>query len=576
MPNQPNTDGTATIDQDVELTAIFEERAENLSEDELWKWSAETERDRALLVKLKGSGAKLLSGPRGSGKSTLLRKAYFALLEEGQALPVYVNFSRSLALEPLFHTNANAPQVFQQWVIRKIISGVSDAVRLIPSAVIPPSLNQISTESADYIHRLETGQDPPMVSRLISPSELLVLLEAWSKALGLSRCVLLLDDAAHAFSPEQQRDFFEVFRTLKSRHVAAKAAVYPGITSYSPYFHIGHEAELLEAWYAPDDDAYLATMRSVAQTRLPKNLYDRFEGKTEIIDFLALASFGLPRGFLNMLSYVLGIEANANANAKPTRRSAEQAVALHAESVRNIFSALRDKLPRLKNFVEVGLELQRAVAHALRSFNSTKAPGREKTTVVAISEPIPTEISRILGMAEYAGILRRGSSVSRGVKGVFQRYTLHYSIVIVENSLSLGKSYALDDANRSLASTSAHAFVRVQVPNLLGPTFADRCTIDLAPCHRCGTPRVSEDARFCMKCGAELKDVSVYDELIHADIEKLPLTPNKITGLKTYTTLRTVQDILLDQEAIQIRKVPYVGPVWSSRIQTAAQEYVSV
>ncbi len=125
-------------------------------------------------------------------------------------------------------------------------------------------------------------------------------------------------------------------------------------------------------------------------------------------------------------------------------------------------------------------------------------------------------------MAEYAGILRRGSSVSRGVKGVFQRYTLHYSIVLVENSLSLGKSYALDDANRSLASTSAHAFVRVQVPGLLGPTFADRCTIDLAPCQRCGTPRISEDARFCMKCGSELKDVSVYDELIHADIENPP------------------------------------------------------
>ena len=570
---QPITGAIGTIDQDLALTAIFEERAENLSQDELWKWSAETDRDRALLVKLKGSGAKLLSGPRGSGKSTLLRKAYFALLDEGQALPVYVNFSRSLALEPLFHTNANAPQVFQQWLVRKIVSGVWDALKLI-SSTVPAALNQIGAESVDYIQRLETGQDPPRVSRLISPSELLLLLETWSKAVGLSRCVLLLDDAAHAFSPEQQRDFFEVFRTLKSRHVAAKAAVYPGITSYSPYFHVGHEAEVLEAWYTPDDEAYLATMRSVAQTRLPEELYRRFEGKTEIIDFLALASFGLPRGFLNMLSYVLGVEDNAN--VKPTRRSAEHAVALQAESVRNIFSALRDKLPRLKNFVDVGLELQRAVAHALRSFNSTKAPGREKTTVVAIAEPIPTEISRILGMAEYAGILRRGSSVSRGVKGVFQRYTLHYSIVLTENSLSLGKSYALDDANRSLASTNAHAFVRVQVAGLLGPTFAERCTIDLAPCQKCGAPRISEDARFCMKCGAELKDVSVYDELIHADIDKLPLTPNKIRGLKTHTSLRTVQDILLDQEAIQIRKVPYVGPVWSSRIQTAAQEYVSV
>ena len=72
-------------DVDAELTAIFEERAEDLSRQELWKWSAETGRDRELLTKLKGSGANLLSGPRGprgSGKSTLLRKAYFELLDD--------------------------------------------------------------------------------------------------------------------------------------------------------------------------------------------------------------------------------------------------------------------------------------------------------------------------------------------------------------------------------------------------------------------------------------------------------------------------------------------------------------
>jgi predicted AAA+ superfamily ATPase len=61
-------------DSEAALAAIFEERAENLSRDELRRWSGETDRDRGLLAKLKGPGAKLLSGPRGSGKSTLLRK----------------------------------------------------------------------------------------------------------------------------------------------------------------------------------------------------------------------------------------------------------------------------------------------------------------------------------------------------------------------------------------------------------------------------------------------------------------------------------------------------------------------
>lgn len=64
------------IDSDVALTAIFEERAENLSPDELSRWSAETDRDRALLTKLKGSGAKLLvvvfDKPGGDSRFALL------------------------------------------------------------------------------------------------------------------------------------------------------------------------------------------------------------------------------------------------------------------------------------------------------------------------------------------------------------------------------------------------------------------------------------------------------------------------------------------------------------------------
>jgi hypothetical protein len=560
-------------DVDVALTSIFEERAENLSPEELSKWSAETDRDRELLVKLKGSGAKLLSGPRGSGKSTLLRKAYFSLLDEGQALPAYVNFSRSLALEPLFHRQANAVQIFQQWVIYKIIAGVRDAFRVL-DPFVPDSLHVLAEQGDSFIRGLETGAVAVPPGRLIAPTELLILLHDWTSSANVSRCVLLLDDAAHAFSPEQQRDFFEIFRALRSRNVAAKAAVYPGITSYSPYFHVGHEAELLEAWYSPDDEEYVATMRNVARNRLPESLYSRFEGRTELIDFLALASFGLPRGFLNMLSFVLGVEEDVK--VKPTRRQAEQAVAAHAESVRDIFSALRDKLPRFRNFVDIGLELQRSIALSLRQYNASKPPGRDKTPVVGIADPINSELSRILAMAEYAGMLRRLGTVSRGVKGVFHKYSLHYSIVLVENSLSLGKSYSIEDVIKSLSSTSAHAFVRSRPAVLLGPNFQERCKLDLAPCQRCGAPRLSEEARFCMRCGSELRDLSIYEELINAPVENLPLTRHKLDGLRLHTSIRSVQDILLDEESKEIRKIPYVGPVWSARIRNAAQEYVSV
>lgn len=472
----------------------------------------------------------------------------------------------------MFHTHANALQLFRQWVIFKVIDGVTASVSEM-HLQHPPEMLELSAYGQVLIKSLEVGTPPSSLERAVSPSELLVLLESWTERLGCRRCVLLLDDAAHAFSQDQQQQFFEIFRELRSRRVSGKAAVYPGITSYSPFFHVGHEAEVLEAWYHPDDESFLPVMRSIVERRLTPPLLARLEGRQEIIDYLALASFGLPRGFLNMLSQLLGVEEDTP--AQPSRMRAVTAVADHAESVRGIFLALSSKLPRFKHFVEVGKELEGSVIRRLRAFNKGRDL-KQKAVVVALEEPIRPELDRILNFLEYAGLIRRMSSVSRGVKGRFQRYTLHYAIVLAENVLSLGKSYTLAAAVDSLRSRSAHSFVRGRGETFLGVRFAERCTLDLPPCRTCGAPRVAPEQRYCMRCGAELTNVSIYEELLKAPIDELPLTKNRIARIKQHTGLRTIQDIILDDELQAIRTVPYVGPIWASRIRNYAQEFVSV
>lgn len=332
-----NTELLETPDQ---LASVFEERAEYLSEEELRNWTTLTSRDNQTIEKLVGPGAKLLIGPRGSGKSTLLRSAYYRLLKTREALPAYVNYANSLALEPLFHKNANALQIFRQWLVLKIIAAVSESFDAI-AAPKPDDLISLASYSRAMIDGLATGAAPESFDRLISPGELGDSLEAWAGAIGAKRCVLLMDDAAHAFSPEQQREFFEVFRELRSRRVAGKAAVYPGITSYSPHFQVGHEAEILEAWYQPEELGYLESMRGLVQKRLPPDLAAKLVDRQELVDYLALASFGLPRGFLNMLSQLFGLDEDQT--GRPTRQRADRSISDHAESVRAIFLALRAK-----------------------------------------------------------------------------------------------------------------------------------------------------------------------------------------------------------------------------------------
>jgi hypothetical protein len=555
------------------LASVFEERAEHLSRTELQRWTAYTPKDESIVEKLMGPGAKLVIGPRGCGKSTLLRTAYYKLCESRDALPVYVNYARSLALEPLFHKRANALELFRQWLVMKVVVGVHAGLTEM-QIPIPSNLEQRFASGRALIRQLEVGRPPDSLPDALAPSDLLVLLETWAEGTGLRRCVLLLDDAAHAFSPEQQREFFEVFRELRSRRVSCKAAVYPGITSYSPNFHVGHEAELLQAWYRADTQEYLASMRQMVERRLPETLRAKLEGREELVDFLALAAFGLPRGFLNMLSQLLSVDEGTSAN--PTRQRAERAVQDHAESVRNIFRALSSKLPRFRHFVATGRDLEAAIVKTLRIYNGLQGTNRGKSPVIAIEEPLGPDMERMLNMLEYAGVVRRQSPISRGVKGRFQRYSIHHAMLISENALSLGKSYPVSAVIEALTQQDAHAFARTKGTALLGENFEKRCKLDLPPCAKCSTPRTAEEQHFCMKCGAELTNASVYEELLRAPLEQLPITRKKVIGIKKHTNLKTVQDVLLDDEKQSLRKVPYIGPVWSARIRTYAEEFVSV
>ncbi|WP_437800200.1 hypothetical protein [Sorangium sp. So ce693] len=553
------------------LSSIFEERAENLRQDDLLRWTAYTPGDRKTLRKLTGPGAKLITGPRGSGKSTLLRTAYFRLLSDQDSLPAYVNYARSLALEPLFHKQANALQLFRQWVLLKVIVAVADSFGERDQKV-PPELRTAVRRARSIIHDLSVGVIPTLET-LLSPEDLVASLERWADSVQARRVIVLMDDAAHAFSPEQQREFFEIFRELRSRRVSCKAAVYPGITSYSPHFHVGHEAELLEAWYRPDEEEYLVNMRGLVARRLPEHLQARLAGREELIDYLALASFGLPRGFLNMLSQLVGADED---DPKPTRHRAEIAVSEHAESVRGIFRALAAKLPRFRHFIQVGTDLEEALIRSLRTYNRLQDDSGRKAVVVGLEDAMEPQLERILNMLEYAGLVRKVGSVSRGEKGRFIRYAVHHALVLADGGLSLGKSFPLSQAIKALSTRDAHAFARTRASQLLGPKFTDRCKLDLPPCRACSAPRIAEDQHFCMKCGAELTNASVYEELLRHPVDALPLPAAKIEGIRNHTGLRTVQDVLLDDDVQMIRKVPYVGPVWAARIRTVAEEFVSV
>lgn len=176
---------------------------------------------------------------------------------------------------------------------------------------------------------------------------------------------------------------------------------------------------------------------------------------------------------------------------------------------------------------------------------------------------------------EYAGLIRRIEDLSKGVRGNYRRYLLHYACVISGNALSLGKNYKLSYIVEALQRPNAHALVKTKPQTLLGNDFTARCTLALPPCPQCGTQRMTEDQKFCMSCGKELRAASIYLELLKSSVGKLPLPKRKIQALQQ-AGIQQIQHVLSDETQRFRKPGSSIGPVWAKRILTVAEEYVSV
>jgi hypothetical protein len=560
-----------TRDNNAFFEHIFEERAENLSKQELMTWSVETAHDRRIIKKLQGTGTKLLSGPRGSGKSTFLRKAYFSLLDSKQVLPAYINYSQSFALEPLFHNHAKARSIFRQWLLFEIVIGIGKTFKE-TQQTMPKGLQKYVQLAADFIRQLEQGDEPNLKNHSIVPSILKILIDEWTFEAGFQRSVLLFDDVAHAFSALQQREFFEIFKNLKSRTISTKATVYPGITNYSPNFQIGHDAELIEAWYQPEAENYLETMKALLQKRLSPDKMDLLD--EELIKYLALAAFGLPRNFLTMTSQLLGIEAETA--KKPSRKLAKNAIIRNCSVLHDLFQSLARKLPHYSHLVEMGHELEAALIRELKNYNKSRHSEQKKTLVVGFFEPIEPELGQILALFEYAGIVRFMDSVNWGSNDTYRRYLVHYALLIKKNVLDLGSNYLLSTLMNNFTKRDPQIFLHTRGQRLLGDNFQEKCTLNLVPCQHCGTSRASEEAKFCFECGKPLSNISMYEELLKAPIEQLPLPKKKIETLKQQTSIKVMQDVLVDAKNREMMQAKGIGPIWATRIQNAVEEFVRV
>lgn len=550
----------------------FIEQAEYLDRGSFTSWVAVHPDEAKILRKLTQSGAKLISGPRGCGKTTLLLKAYYRLLSECEVIPVYVNFKHSLAMEPLYVAGDKGTFHFTQWVVMMIYEGLYKSLDdLGQSCELSVSRQQVRARISGLEAMESSVGSFPVVGVAQVEEDVCRLLSQ----LDRQRCVLFMDDAAHAFSPDQQRDFFDIFRQIKSSAISPKAAIYPGVTSYSASFHVGHDAEEVDVWVKPDRTGYLEFMHKVIEGRFSPDVVNGLFRNRDHLDFICYASFGIPRAFLSILYALVDDERDTGGLRELKRASVLAEVKRHYENSLKLFRSLAKKVPSLSKFVESGEVSLSHCLSSIKDYNKEKPVEKQSVSVALNTLDMSPELVRLFSLYQYAGLCIAKGQVSRGEKGRFEIFSMHYSGIIASNSLMGRKALNIADYVKAFSIRDAHEFTRIG-PSVLtsGAPVEEYFELSLPPCSVCGAPRVNKDARFCSSCGARLTLSSAYKSLISQDISVLPLTDSRVAKIKAGSAIRQIKDVLLDREHKELLGVDRIGPFWAARIVRLAEEFV--
>lgn len=292
----------------------FRIRTEDLTADDIRALYVETKRDRSIVDALCASTPIIIEGSRGTGKSFLMRVAEARLLGDlsvQRSLPVYVTFAKS----SLVHTND--PQQFQHWMLSRIcdrvlrilyknglLTAAGASVSVLAGGELPLSPEQSVMQRIATLY--EESYKNPGESVDSSPvpdvEAFKDAIEDLCDAVKLRRIVLLFDEAAHIFRPEQQRQFFTLFRDLRSPYISCNAAVYPGVTMYGPAFQTKHDATIEKLNRDVLERDYRESMREIVTKQADASLIADINRQGENFDALAYAVAGNPRLLLKTVA----------------------------------------------------------------------------------------------------------------------------------------------------------------------------------------------------------------------------------------------------------------------------------
>jgi hypothetical protein len=528
-------------------------RTEDLKKDEILGLFVPTFTDRETVRLLKAATPVILEGSRGTGKSFLLRVAEIELensFAENRVLPVYVSFIRS----SLVHTPD--PQQFQHWMLAKISNRVVRAVKghgfasgfeskiLSGSSQPDHEPTVLETLEAEFEESYKNPDKPIQIQAIPTVEQFKDAIEDICEKNDIARISLLFDEAIHIFRPEQQRQFFTLFRDLRSAYIGCNAAVYPGVTSYGDVFELTHDATLKRLERDMMSSQYIEHMRDIALRQVESGTEAAILRNENNFAVLAYCVGGNPRLLLKNLAQCSELRSpEVNELIKTFYRSG---IWSEHSSLAETYAGHKPLIDWGRNFIE-GEVLPRLTE---RSQRALREPEAESSCFFWVHRDAPETVKHALRLLAYTGIVQKGEDAIRGTRAELgTRYTVNFGCVL-----------------------ASHA-----TPTTVGIELARKLSIKRFVEFGANHPSYEAIRNATIHVHGE-NLLQVLREQLARPIRELDLTDWQKSHLQQIG-VDTVGQILKTDESFFIEKLRYVGPKRARRIKNAADaavlEYLS-
>lgn len=524
--------------------ADFFYRTEDIRPEEVGNYFVESRQDRRIVDALKSRNPVILVGSRGVGKSFLLRVAQKELsdsFEEDRVLPIYMSFIRSSLLQ------SRDPQQFQHWMLARVCAAVvrtlmkSGLLAALPrSAKILAGTESVTNSTATKIEQIaeayENSWRSPGIqidgSAIPDVDALKEALEDLSEMLSISRFAIFFDEAAHIFLPEHQRQFFTLFRDLRSHCVTCNAAVYPGVTSFGETFQPAHDATLLTIDRDILSSDYVDNMREIVEKQADAATLKNIAQNGRNFAILAYAASGNPRLLLKTLA------AAPKVNSTEINEVIREYYRTHIWAEH---SQLADKYAGHRPVIDWGRQFLESVAlPEIKAKNDQYLAADKNTSAYLwIHRDAPEVVKEALRVLCYTGVL---SEQSAGMKASRAEIGTRYMV-------NLGCLFALESTPARTSFDIAKGLTPKRMTEYGANHTAYRSLLDadVVPPNASGFPLNEQ-----FKKSIDVLDISTWQR-------------SKLLELN----LNTVGDVLAAPEE-KLKQAWYVGDVRARRMRNAA------